>query len=351
MNIKTISTVLCAAFVSCLLLSSPGAAAQNVSQPQKTVNTLSADDIRYNVNTGDAKAKGNVVIKREGATLWSDEAEGNTNDEIITVRGNVKGKFPAQKATLSSESATWTGDKTKKTDGIVEAFGNVKLTHGDTDKLNADYVMWEVGTENYSARGKVNGVFNNRALDADEAVRKGDRFRANNVRRYEDKIQKFILSALRMEGRTAKDPKTGDDLLQEMIADKNVALDYVGSDGLKTKITGNRAVYSKARGTIVVSGNAKAVRSDGKTVTADTMVVHEDTRIVEAKGNSKITFVVEEKPKKEKREADEPRDESASVKNGENKSTVTDNKKNVGKSGNPNAGQIDAEDKEWVEGR
>ena len=84
-----------------------------------------------------------------------------------------------------------------------------------------------------------------------------------------------------------------------MVADQNVVFDYVDKDGLKTRVTGDKAVYSKARGTIVVSGNTKAVRSDGKTVTADTMVVHEDTRNIEAKGNSKIVFVVEEKAKKE----------------------------------------------------
>ncbi|MCF0247273.1 MAG: hypothetical protein HUJ86_01570, partial [Synergistes sp.] len=42
----------------------------------------------------------------------------------------------------------------------------------------------------------------------------------------------------------------------------------------------------------------KAVRSDGKTVDADKLIVHEDTHLVEAKGNSKLVFIVNEKDKK-----------------------------------------------------
>ena len=94
-------------------------------------------------------------------------------------------------------------------------------------------------------------------------------------------VEKFAISARTVEGTLAKDPKTGQDALSDMIADRNVVLDYVDREGLKTRVTGDKAVYSKARGTIVVSGNTKAVRSDGKTVTADNMVVHEDTRVIE----------------------------------------------------------------------
>ena len=44
-----------------------------------------------------------------------------------------------------------------------------------------------------------------------------------------------------------------------------------------------------------MSGNAKAVRSDGKTVSADSIIMHEDTNDIEAIGNSKITFITNEK--------------------------------------------------------
>ncbi|OUO92957.1 LPS export ABC transporter periplasmic protein LptC [Cloacibacillus sp. An23] len=304
MKIKRVLAALCAISALCSA-SLPAIAAQAQQGGVKKVETtLSADSIDYNVNTGDARASGNVVIKREGATLWGDEAEGNTNDEVMTLRGNVRGEFPEQDATLKSESATWTGDKSKRTDGLVEAFGSVRLTRGAEDYLNADYVRWEPGTENYAARGGVDGLLEKKILKADDARRSGNKFWATGVRRYEDLVEKFAVSARTVEGTLAPDPQTGQDALKDMVADRNVVLDYVDREGLKTRVTGDRAVYSKARGTIVVSGNTKAVRSDGKTVTADTMVVHEDTRVIEAKGNSRIIFVVDE----EEQPADQKKD-------------------------------------------
>ena len=174
MKIKKIFAALCIVSALCSLEAAALAApTQQKPATKKVATTLSANDIKYNVNTGDARATGNVVIKREGSTLWGDEAEGNTNDEIMTLRGNVRGEFPAQDATLKSESATWTGDKSKRTDGLVEAFGSVRLTRGAEDYLNADYVRWEPGTENYSARGSVDGLMEKKILKADEARRSG----------------------------------------------------------------------------------------------------------------------------------------------------------------------------------
>ena len=72
-------------------------------------------------------------------------------------------------------------------------------------------------------------------------------------------------------------------------------MDFVDKEGLKSKVTGEKGVYSKSKATFVISGNAKAVRSDGKTVLADSIIVHEDSNDIEAIGNSKITFITNEK--------------------------------------------------------
>lgn len=295
---KKLSALLSAAAV---LLLAACAAYPAPAKPEmvKTQSTLTADDLQYNVNTNEARAKGNVVIKRAGATLTGNEAQGNTEKEIMTLSGSVSGDFPEKGVKLTADKAVWTGDKTKKTDGTVEAFGSVRLTKAPKDRLNADYVLWTLGTEDYKARGRVDGVMDGKALIAAEATRTGSKFWARDVKRYEDMVQKFVLSAKTVDGVIEKDLKTGKDVLKEMTADKNVVFDYKDKQNLKTRITGDKAIYSKARGTIVVSGNAKAVRSDGKTVTADTMVMHEDSRNIEAKGNSKITYVVEEKAQKE----------------------------------------------------
>ncbi|MEG1824098.1 MAG: hypothetical protein RR501_04895 [Cloacibacillus sp.] len=309
---KKHAAALLLAAICALTASAVFAAVQPV--PGKTQSTLSADDIQYNVNTNEAHAKGNVIVKREGSTLTGAEAHGNTEKEIMTISGGVSGDFPEKGVKLVADSATWTGDKTKKTDGTVEAFGKVLLTRAPKDRLNADYVLWQLGTEDYKARGSVDGVFENRALKAAEATRTGNKFWARDVKRYEDMIQKFVLSAKTLDGVLVKDEKTGQETLQEMTADKNVVFDYVDKEGLKTRVTGDKALYSKARGTIVVSGNSKAVRSDGKVVTADTMVMHEDTRNIEAKGNSKITFIVDDKKKNEDKKEDKKDGKTANKK-------------------------------------
>ncbi|MDO5114703.1 MAG: LPS export ABC transporter periplasmic protein LptC [Synergistaceae bacterium] len=346
MKIKKLLIIFCALSIFCPFSVEAFAA----EETRKVTNTMTADDIRYNVNTGDAKASGSVVIKREDSTLWGDEAEGNTEKEIMTLRGNVKGEFPRQHVTLKSESATWTGDKSKKTDGSVEAFGEVLLTRGEKDRLNADYVWWQVGSENYRARGNVDGIMENRILIAAEASRTGETFRASGVRRYEDLTEKFVLSARSVQGRFAKDGKTGNEILQEMVADKDVVFDFVDNEGMKSRVTGDKAVYSKARGTIVVSGNTKAVRSDGKTVTADTMVVHEDTRLIEAKGNSKIVFIVEEKKREEPAAGAA---DGASAGAGAEKEAADAETETAGEKRPPEprpTSSISDREKEWVEG-
>ena len=40
----------------------------------------------------------------------------------------------------------------------------MRLTRGAEDYLNADYVRWEPGTENYSARGGVDGLLEKKIL-------------------------------------------------------------------------------------------------------------------------------------------------------------------------------------------
>ena len=349
MAIKIKLKKICAAAALCtlcgLLAVQPG-----TIYAAETQNSLSADDIRYDTNTGDAFAKGNVVIVKDRAVIKGAEADGNTEKEILRVRGNVDGKFPDEGVTLKSDRASWTGDSTKKTDGTFEAQGNVKLTREPKDWLNADYVRWQMGTKNYWAKGKVNGVLDNRVINSDEFTRINDKFWAREVRRYEDKVKKFALSAKSVEGRIAEDPQTGDEDMTEMVAEKNVIFDYIDKEGKKTKITGNKAVYSKARGTVVVSGNTKAVRSDGKTVTADTMVMHEDTKVVEAKGNSRIVFFVEEKEKNTPANAKSaPKDEAKRAKETKQAEKKTPEREpEESRRQRPDDQHISYEEEEWV---
>ena len=251
--------------------------------------TMSADTINYNVNTKKISAVGNVIIKREGAILWGDKGEGNMETSEFTLQGNVKGTFPAEKTDLTADSVKWKGSKNSENDGIAEAVGKVHLTRGANEKIDADYVLWELGTKNYTAKGNVDAKTENNILIADEAGQSKDKFWGKKVKRYEDIKQKLVVSADTVNGTWVNEE------INELVAVGNVVMDFVDKEGLKSKVTGEKGVYSKSKATFVISGNAKAVRSDGKTVLADSIIVHEDSNDIEAIGNSKITFITNEK--------------------------------------------------------
>ena len=251
--------------------------------------TMSADTINYNVNTKKISAVGNVIIKREGAILWGDKGEGNMETSEFTLQGNVKGTFPAEKTDLTADSVKWKGSKNSENDGIAEAVGKVHLTRGANEKIDADYVLWELGTKNYTAKGNVDAKTENNILIADEAGQTKDKFWGKKVKRYEDIKQKLVVSADTVNGTRVNEE------INELVAVGNVVMDFVDKEGLKSKVTGEKGVYSKSKATFVISGNAKAVRSDGKTVLADSIIVHEDSNDIEAIGNSKITFITNEK--------------------------------------------------------
>ena len=251
--------------------------------------TMSADTINYNVNTKKISAVGNVIIKREGAILWGDKGEGNMETSEFTLQGNVKGTFPAEKTDLTADSVKWKGSKNSENDGIAEAVGKVHLTRGANEKIDADYVLWELGTKNYTAKGNVDAKTENNILIADEAGQSKDKFWGKKVKRYEDIKQKLVVSADTVNGTKVNEE------INELVAVGNVVMDFVDKEGLKSKVTGEKGGYSKSKATFVISGNAKAVRSDGKTVLADSIIVHEDSNDIEAIGNSKITFITNEK--------------------------------------------------------
>ncbi|MEG1800091.1 MAG: hypothetical protein RR214_07895, partial [Synergistaceae bacterium] len=171
------------------------------------------------------------------------------------------------------------------------------ITKGTSDKLSAQYVRWETDTENYTARGNVDAVSQNRILRAGEAGRSGSKFWGKKVTRYEDRTKKIGFSA------DAVDGTFRGKLMSEVVASGSVSIDYVDKAGLKTVVTGDKAIYSKDRGTVVISGNASAVRSDGKVVTADNLVLHEESKNIEAIGRSKIVFDMPKNDKKGNAEA------------------------------------------------
>lgn len=256
--------------------------------------SLQADNITYNINSKKAYANGNVIVKRENATIWGDVAEGNTETLEFKIKGNVMGDFPEDNSKLKADSVTWKKEtKALKDDtNVIEAFGKVFLTREPKDYLRADYVRWETETTNYSARGKVDGYFENKIIKAHEIGRTEKGFWGNKVERYEDTKQKIGIAAETIVGTLKNDE------IQTAVAKSHVVIDYIDGDGTKSIVTGNMAEYSKEHATITVSGNARLTRSDGKTATADKFILHEDTRNIEAIGNTKMTFDIPEENNK-----------------------------------------------------
>lgn len=265
---------------------------QITSNALAEAGSLNADNISYNVNTKIVQAKGNVVVKRNSATMWGDSAEGNTETSDFSLRGNVKGDFPENKAKMSSDSVKWSKSLNKGND-IVEAFGSVYLTQEPKDKLRADYIRWETETSNYLARGRVDGILGNKIIKAAEAGRSEMKFWGKKVARYEDIDQKIGFSSEKLDGTIKNDE------IQTAIAVGSVSIDFVDNDGLKSVITGEKAIYSKSDATLIVIGKAHMVRSDGKTADADKFVLHEDTKNIEAIGNSRMIFNTSEKNKED----------------------------------------------------
>lgn len=257
--------------------------------------SLFGDTIHYNSNTKRVQATGNVVLSRGQSRVYGDSGEGTIDNGVFEFKGGITGNFPEYNAELkSAESLKWRDSVDGN--GQLEASGGVHLTRGVRDYIRANYVLWVVGTDSYTARGNVDMRYEERILRASEAKCTSTSFTGKDVTRYEDKLQKTIMSAKLIEG------KTKDGVVQEVVATGHVVIGYTDREGFKTKLTGAKAIYSRELDTIVITGGAKAVRSDGKTVSADKMTMRVGPKNIEAAGSAKITFTIEKKEDEKKNE-------------------------------------------------
>lgn len=251
--------------------------------------SLSAYTINYDSNTEQLEAIGNVVLKRGQSVVSGDTGIGSMVSRVFEITGVVSGVFPEYDTKLeSAESLKWTEIRSDRSGGRIEARGGVRLTRGKTDYLRAAYVMWVLDTDNYFARGGVNMRWGGHILRAAEARRTNDTFYGANVKRYENIAQKTGMAADRVDGKI----KGGE--TQEVVAVGNVVIDHVDAEGVKTNLTGAKAVYEKDLDTIVVSGGARAVRSDGNTVSSEKMILHIGMNKIEAVGNANLSFKAED---------------------------------------------------------
>ena len=235
---------------------------------------LTADTMQYNPDTGEIHARGDVHLFRPDGELFGDTGQGNANGRDFEMRGNVRGTFTEDDLDIVCAYICLSSEGTDPVRRTITASGDVVLTR-DEDRITASYLSWSMDREGYTARGDVLGNFRFYHIDADEAARDGDDFSARGVRRYEDHERNMTLQANRVNGKLAEGR------VAELIADGNVVMDSPDDTGKMTRVTGNRGVFSVARGTIVISGNA-IVTQDGRRLHAGSIVYHLDTGRIEA---------------------------------------------------------------------
>jgi len=171
--------------------------------------------------------------------------------------------------------------------GLISASGNVRVTGRGTEitSRNGEFEsggkrshMWDEVFAKWPEKGVT--------LDCADLViieeSGGQHMTARNVTRFHDAARKITMRGSLMEG----DIRGGE--FSDLVATGNVAADAVASGGEPTRVTGSRAVYSKAKDTMVFTGNAVAVQKNRK-ITAETFIVHIASGKIEAVGNPQMT--------------------------------------------------------------
>lgn len=273
------------ALIFCFVATAYAADTTN-NTPAAKESTLEANELNYNVQTKAASAIGNVVYTHGGDVIKGDKAEGFTDKYIILTGNPVVAVSEVRQATLTAKKIVWTADKTDKTNGYYEAFDNVRAKRTNGDFLNAAYVKVFNESKIYDATGHVEALYEGKYVKALEVHRNGADFSGKNVVKLEDRVKKYSISAATITGKINEK-----DEITEAVADKNVVFNNIDKNGIQSRLYGDHAVYNKAKGTLIVTGNAHGLRSDGKKLSADKLVYHEANEQIDAIGRTKITFV------------------------------------------------------------
>ncbi len=221
--------------------------------------TLSANRMRYDAQTGDFIADGNVIIKAGDLHVNAPVGSGNIDTKEIHFDQGI------------TASGKWMGDNISlKAGKMVLSFANVP-----TCKF----------------QGGVKGGYGTMKLDADRLTltgaggisdpKPGDRqtkFWLNMVHSLEDTARGMSFGANSVEG-VVKGGR-----LHDMTAKKNVWLrgKQKGQPD-PVSIKGDNALYSLERGSVVLSGHVVAVQG-GRTLKSDSVVYFPEQNRVEALG-------------------------------------------------------------------
>lgn len=207
---------------------------------------LSADRMRFDSRTGDFLAVGSVIIQTGDLTVRAPRGTGNTDRKEAHFEEGIVA------------SGDWRGDRID-----LEA-GSLSLYFAQTPTCIAE--------------GNIKGDVGRLFIDADKLYMKGADISANGVRRLEDRESGVAFGAARVEGTLL------DGVLTVLTAKGNVWVrGRPGAGGETVDIRGNTAVYSVERGSVVLSGNVRAVQK-GRTLTSSSLVYFPSDNRLEAIG-------------------------------------------------------------------
>lgn len=234
-----------------------GSPSETSGLPDKA--SLSANRMRFDSKTGDFLAAGNVVIQADGLTVMSPRGTGNIKRREVLFDEGV------------TASGDWQGDRIDLRAGSIElSFGEppvCKITQGVRGGLGT--IALDADRMTLIGRGGLSG-----ASGEDRQTK----LWLVNVRRVEDRSKGIAFGAGSVEGLLREG------VLLSMTAKSKVWIKgRPNSGGDAVSLSGDRAVYSEERGSVVLSGNVRAVQK-GRTLTSDSLVYFPDENRVEALG-------------------------------------------------------------------
>ncbi len=216
---------------------------------------LTSDTMVYESESGDFRAEGNVKVTRGTLVADSRSAEGNTNRREFVMKGDVH------------VHGSWMEDK-------VDMKGQT---------LSGAFTA----PDEYIFDGGVRGFWGPREIDADKLRMKGDYFWGTKIRKYADTKEGYLLTCDAAEGRLSGG------VMEDFTASGNVYFLSRPKNGDPAEIRGSRAVYSRARGTLVVSGGVTAVQA-ARSLKSETLIFYPDKNRMEATGKPRLIFKSEE---------------------------------------------------------
>ncbi len=207
---------------------------------------LSADRMRFDSKSGDFLATGNVLIHADGLVVAAPRGTGNVKNKEVHFTEGV------------TASGDWQGDWVNLEAGSIS--------------------LYFAQTPTYTIENGVKGDVGRVSIDADKLYMKGSDISALTVRRLQDHETGVVFGAEDVRGTLLNG------VLQTMTAKSKVWIQGRPNDGGDmVDIRGDNAVYSVERGSVVMTGNVRAVQK-GRTLTSRSVVYFPANNRIEAIG-------------------------------------------------------------------